>query len=212
MVAMLAFGGTYAYFTATAEGAKSGDILTAKLNLTNKTTTLTANANTDIVPGAYIFGGESAYQTIDLGGTSTAATYVFVEFSVDAQTEDGTSITLSDTDKTPILEYDVDSTLSWVKIESITDKDVYYLALAKDTEVSDFKFNVKFSEKVQANNDQTAGETHNTTANVMAASIVVNANFAAIQQLGYTVGTITDAYEDAFAAVVTDDFDAVRGN
>ena len=65
MVAMLAFGGTYAYFTATANDV-SGTVRTAYLSLTNETETLTKVATTDILPGEYAFGTSTAKEQITL--------------------------------------------------------------------------------------------------------------------------------------------------
>ena len=56
MVAILAFGGTYAYFTAQARVEKVDTIKTANLILRNSGEALKYSANDEIVPGDYIFG------------------------------------------------------------------------------------------------------------------------------------------------------------
>ena len=84
MVAMLAFGGTYAYFTATAKG-KTATFTTGKVEIsTGRTTEITSISKQDIVPGAYVFGAENSaegkddnYQSIAITNNSTVKIYTF---------------------------------------------------------------------------------------------------------------------------------------
>ena len=86
MVAMLAFGGTYAYFTSSVSGLASGDAKAAKISLaatgdTFKQTTLSQK----ILPTEYLFGGTGdAAATLTIQDTSNRASYVFVKFEVKA--------------------------------------------------------------------------------------------------------------------------------
>ena len=99
MVAMLAFGGTYAYFTANAVGEKVEGIKTAQLELLNMGDKITYDAeNLEIVPGDYIFGagylngetlwdGTHDYETVNLElGNTNAAVYAFVRVTTKAYT------------------------------------------------------------------------------------------------------------------------------
>ena len=75
MVAMLAFGGTYAYFTATAKakevtGFKTG---TVKLDLVDFSLT-----QATVVPGDYIVGSEQTAAEIKYTESSTTNTFVFI--------------------------------------------------------------------------------------------------------------------------------------
>ncbi len=77
MVAMLAFGGTFAYFTATTT-AQSKEVQTGRVQLgANSTFTLT----TKVVPGQELLVGDENKVTIT--SNSNVKTYVFVKFSVD---------------------------------------------------------------------------------------------------------------------------------
>ena len=81
MVAMLAFGGTYAYFTASANKL-TDDVLTGKVTLTTAST-LVLQAN--VVPTQTLFNDTITYSA----GDSTVDTWVFVKF--DAKFEGVTS-------------------------------------------------------------------------------------------------------------------------
>lgn len=151
MVALLAFGGTYAYFTANATGEAVGNIKTAKLQLLNKSTRLTYTATDEIVPGAYVYGegnlagtNVTKYQTIDLElGDTNAAVYAFVRVTTMAYTgeynpESTTAITINGTgtntedttegkkDDEPVLKLLPKlGTGLWQKLESESGKSTY---------------------------------------------------------------------------------------
>ncbi len=75
MVAMLAFGGTFAYFTANA-GNKSGSIKTGTIKLTSEATAITLTGNTSA-----LLPGESVSSSVTYKDESDRGTYVF--FKID---------------------------------------------------------------------------------------------------------------------------------
>ena len=94
MVAMLAFGGTYAYFTATAAEVASTDVKTALLGLeTPGSLTLTGVADT-----SKLLPGDTMTTSVTLDNTANVATYVFVQIASSAEQEIFTvSFTTGDT-------------------------------------------------------------------------------------------------------------------
>lgn len=99
MVAMMAFGGTYAYFTANAIGENVKDIETAQLELINNGdetgSRLKYTKTNEIVPGQYVFGAGklsgapediTTWKTVNLDlGDTNAAVYAFVKVDVKAK-------------------------------------------------------------------------------------------------------------------------------
>ena len=82
MVAMLAFGGTFAYFTATADKATSANITVAKLALKEaKATATLTNTDKDLLPG------ETLTVQANVTNESTREMYVFVKISLAFTTE-----------------------------------------------------------------------------------------------------------------------------
>lgn len=77
MVAMLAFGGTYAYFTATAT-TKTGEVSTGHVMLSANGATFTG-IQTDVLPGDALFS-DNATLTIDT--TDDAGNYVAIRFTI----------------------------------------------------------------------------------------------------------------------------------
>ena len=148
MVAMLAFGGTYAYFTSTAK-TESDTFTTAVVQLKNTSeTALAVNSEVNIVPGAYIFGSatESAEIKLDATGT-TADVYVFVRVKTTIGANDITIDGTSDS----VLKFELDSTVAnqagvkngWQLVPGKTD--AYYMAISYDkiAELQNFKFTPK---------------------------------------------------------------------
>ena len=87
MVAMLAFGGSYAYFTATAT-ASSGTAKTGYVHLTsNDAFTFT---KTNVMPGDELLAAGAA--TLEVDTTDDAGNYVAVQFVITAVKADGTPI------------------------------------------------------------------------------------------------------------------------
>ncbi len=86
MVALMAFGGTYAYFTATARHEQIDNIKTAKLELYNKSTKLTYDSTAQIVPGQYIFGTGTYYGDVE---TNNDAKMKQIDLSLKADQTNG---------------------------------------------------------------------------------------------------------------------------
>ena len=87
MVAMLAFGGSYAYFTATAT-ASSGTATTGYVHLTsNDAFTFT---KTNVMPGDELLAAGAA--TLEVDTTDEAGNYVAVQFVITAQDSEGSPI------------------------------------------------------------------------------------------------------------------------
>ncbi len=79
MVAMIAFGGTYAYFTATAD-AKTETFKTAIISLNNVTSLTKADSyDNDIVPGQYLYGSYAATDTTT--GDTVSANYQVMDLN-----------------------------------------------------------------------------------------------------------------------------------
>ena len=78
MVAMLAFGGTYAYFTATAGTGKQGSFHTAKVELTTEATAVEFAASENFMA---LLPSETLTATIDYADSSTRGTWVFFRLS-----------------------------------------------------------------------------------------------------------------------------------
>ena len=77
MVAMLAFGGTYAYFTATAD-TKTGEVSTGHVRLSADGATFTG-IQTDVLPGDALFDSNA---TLTIDTTDTAGNYVAIRFTI----------------------------------------------------------------------------------------------------------------------------------
>ena len=86
MVAMLAFGGTYAYFTATAGEAMSGDFTTATVQLGNNT--MFTFTDDKVVSGQKIVEDG----TVTVTNKSNVATYIFIKFSADFENQVGNQV------------------------------------------------------------------------------------------------------------------------
>ena len=140
MVAMMAFGGTYAYFTADAVNENVADIKTAKLELINKgwkddNSRMTYTATDEIVPGHYLYGSGKlrpeassdiyTWQKIHLYLNNTnAKAYAFVKVDVKAMAPSGATLmvkyaennfapVLKLTGRTDTPKISVDSTTTW---------------------------------------------------------------------------------------------------
>ncbi len=86
MVAMLAFGGTYAYFTASATGVTNHQIKTGKVSLTTDVNDGTGDdaiatfVTGPVVPGMEILAED---QKLSVTNLSTVETFIYVTFSVE---------------------------------------------------------------------------------------------------------------------------------
>ena len=124
MVAMLAFGGTFAYFTASATKAEAKDIKTAYLQV--KENTVTKAATTNVVPGDTIVSG-ATFKT-----DSNVATYAVVKFTV---TFGGAEVAAGAADSA--VKFTMDATQGWVKSGNY-----YVTKVAAGTKGTDTTINV----------------------------------------------------------------------
>lgn len=77
MVAMLAFGGTYAYFTASAT-TKTGEITTGHVKLSANGAEFTSIMD-DVLPGDALFGADA---TLTIDTTDDVGNYVAIKFTI----------------------------------------------------------------------------------------------------------------------------------
>ncbi len=192
MVAMLAFGGSFAYFTATAED-KTGSFTTANLSLTSGGGEIALTTSTPILPGDWIWGNDTTPVNVTLVGNTTTVNYiVYAHFNL------ANTITMDD--GSSILDETVDVTGSW---KAVTGKSgYYYQEVTKETNPANFQFSVKFKESIQSNRDETDGITDNTSADVMKITVELTIEFASIQAQGQTANSSTSC-DAAFAAVAS---------
>ena len=113
MVAMLAFGGTYAYFTATA-ATSAGTAYTGYVKLTTQKSIETVVAKSKVLPGDALLDADVEY-IVDT--TDAKGNYVAVKVTVTATAKD-------DTDVTAALGLNSITLTGWTKGEG----DIYYLA------------------------------------------------------------------------------------
>lgn len=92
MVAMLAFGGTFAYFTATATEKTSGEITTGYVKLESDATFVTAT--THVIPGTTIIDGPVTV-TPSQDGTGS---YIAIRFIVEIKKQGETAFTVATDD------------------------------------------------------------------------------------------------------------------
>ena len=117
MVAMLAFGGTYAYFTASTNSLSEGTITTGKIQLTTNATTVFTTDVTNLFPGDKVFDEGLSLSTAQ----STGASYVAIQVTTEGSL---VGITI-DVDGKPIAD---DENVKWVKISDSEGVAVYVLA------------------------------------------------------------------------------------
>ena len=165
MVAMLAFGGTYAYFTATASQT-TGTATTALIKLSNNTATITA-AKDNALPGETIFNSD-----ISLTDASTRDTYVFAKLEVKFG---GTAVAVSDTSKLTITP-DAD----WTALDG--QAGVYYLANPAAT--TDLTFTISVALADDLDEDYVQGTSTDDGMNYMNKTVTVTIDFVAAQQEG----------------------------
>ena len=184
MVAMLAFGGTYAYFTAQATKV-TGSVTTGTVLLQNNAVTF---ATDKIVPGMEILGKD---QKISVKNSSDVETYIFVKLTL---ASDG--LTLKDT--APAADGDAQLVVTLAKTgdnANFTKLDgqtgVYYIKTAAVATATDIDFATSIVFQGMSNSvDTTAGSLMGKTINVTVES-------KAIQAFSFTGDT---AVADAFAA------------
>ena len=82
MIALLAFGGTYAYFTASSNAQADTTTQTGKIALTATGDIFTATLTEKVLPGERLFGeGE---KTVAIKDSSNRRSYIFIQLSVKA--------------------------------------------------------------------------------------------------------------------------------
>ena len=177
MVAMLAFGGTFAYFTATAT-TRSGEVTTAQIHLTSKEQTFTMTGNyQNLLPK------ETVSATANLVNDSTRDSYVFVELTYGSV--EGATFTLTGVTTTT-------DGVTWAKVG--TEGNVY--AAKVGSAVKDLVVTASFSFEADAEWRQ-----EGTKPAAMAASIEVTIAAGSIQaQNGDTEFTDVAAAYAAYKA------------
>ena len=197
MVAMLAFGGTYAYFTAHSKAIAGGSVTTATVVLNGNEATVSNTTSRNVVPGQTAFETDA---TVTAKHSSTTATYVFVKMTtnnnmyveVDGEDEEVFELTTTSAG--------TDGTDGWTALTGVDG--VYYMAVdavETETALTAFAYNVAFNSAVQAkkvegdngtiteqNNVYTIGDgdVHTPVATIEGVTITITLNFYAIQQDG----------------------------
>ena len=175
MVAMLAFGGTFAYFTATAS-QDSADITTGYVKL-NSDGGLAKIELKNVMPRDELVAAGGITLTVDT--SEAAGNYVAIKFTITAVAEDGSTIDVSD------LGLNADSILAsegegWYKADAVNNIYIYgtneTTAVAKTGEVivnsSAFVFD--------ATDNWTQGQTHSDDK-LMKATITITMDARSIQ-------------------------------
>ena len=173
MVAMLAFGGTFAYFTASTTD-KSGTITTGKVQL-NASGDFVAELN-NIMPGDEITNGKITLSTAE----STEATYVAIRYTITANDSTGTPI---DDLSTINLESVLD--LKWV--ESDTDGIYVYSDTSTDATPVNAGTTIDVTTAAlvfDADDNWVQGE-GSSTAKLMGATITIKFEARSIQSSGF---------------------------
>ena len=209
MVAMLAFGGTFAYFTATATDA-TGSATVGTVEISTAGSTTIATASTYAVPGSTIYNNQS----VSLTNTSTVDIYVFATLSAQIDGQDLFVRTGEDPD------YSYSSAISaelgsvtastWAEVTGHEGEGVYGYMVAGNTTptaIADFVFTVTLNENIEELHTQGAFISNNIytdqagTAYSQALegkTITVTVSFDAIQAEGFD-GNIQTAYEALIA-------------
>ena len=141
MVAMLAFGGTYAYFTADAATISGTDAKTGKIELTNGSAAITTSfdgsaAGKFAVPGDTLW----AVNVTPVNGDTNVKTYVFATWGVedtDAVLEVASKLDGDDEDELP------DGVDGWFPLDG--EDGVYYTIVDAGEEIPAFKDSVVFA-------------------------------------------------------------------
>ena len=183
MVAMLAFGGTFAYFTATTtEASDTATTGTVKLGAN----TIATLVDTNVVSGQQLFGGSSKVQVTS---ASNVDTYVFITFTVSM------SGTGNQVDSKDLIKVDGDYCLEYTTAEGWEEVPEHTGVLAKlvpadTTAPMDVCTGIKFYGM--------SNSTPDTTGSLMGQTITVTIKSEAIQVIGEDDGaemTPQEAYE-----------------
>ena len=165
MVAMLAFGGTYAYFTSSTAAATSDAVKTATIMLQNNAAVTLSTTADEILPG------EKVSMSATITDASTRDSYVFVNVKLTGVPATAT-LTLSDPE-------------GWTKYENADEgTTVYYKEItAKDT------VSLESEGTFVAEDKSVNGE----AGDLMGVDITVTARFASAQK-GGDVADVNAAY------------------
>lgn len=187
MVAMLAFGGTFAYFTAKSNSETSTGLTTGYVHLTSNGAITEINFE-NVMPTQTILAADAAKLTV--ATSETTGNYVAIKFTITATDNNGTAISAKDLANAGLSADSIVATTGegWYKIE---DGQYVYgtnatTAVAKTGEVvinsSAFVFN---AEDVW---DQSNSETGNYISEnkLMKASITITMQAFSIQSTGVT--------------------------
>ena len=191
MVAMLAFGGTFAYFTATTT-AKTGTFKTGTVNLSAGDYTISTST---LVPGDAIVDKAVTYEN-----KSDDATYVFVKYNVAVDETSEVQLPVGTTVDSLIAADGLGT--GWQKLTEVDG--VYYKALdaaTAETKTLTFANGIKL-------NPSLASNSHNGTAgSLMNIKLTLTISARSIQQNGFTgegTAKVKAAYDAAFATEVTE--------
>ena len=198
MVAMLAFGGTFAYFTAETGNVTGGATVGTVEITTGATTTITA-ASTYAVPGATIYDDES----ITLKSNSTVDTYVFATLTAQIDGQDLFVRTGTDPDYTYASAISAElgsvTASTWAAVSG--HDGVYGYRVPASTQPSAFIFTVTLNEDIEEHHAQNGESNFDVTHNIYTYSgsdytayaenlegqtITVTVTFQAIQAEGFT--------------------------
>ena len=156
MVAMLAFGGTYAYFSAVTSEGQAGSVTAATIAITNKKETATAT-----ITGSHatILPKETFTVTATVSDASDREAYIFAKIEIS-----NGNATL-----------DEDATIEgWTELEA----GVYYMTGTGSADDYDFAATLVY--------DATAQSVDGTdSSNTMGEEITVTVTFSAIQTVGF---------------------------
>ena len=171
MVAMLAFGGTFAYFTATAKDIEAKTV-TGTILLSNSSTSAIDLKKQNVLPKESLLSDDDVAAMKFSTKSSNRAQIVFVTFTASAVGSNSQEITLGQDFK---LDITVPTGSDWVQLE--TDTGVYAKLVAADTE------EVAFT-GLQINFDANASADNGTVPAAMGATVTLTITGKSIQAVG----------------------------
>ena len=185
MVAMLAFGGTYAYFTASTSPVTNDSLTTAKVQLGAPSIT-TINAETKVLPTMPVLDTDG----IAISNDSDTEVYIFVTLSAKAQ-KNSSDVTFKDKQGSTIanpFEIEYSKTGNTQNFEALTGvknvTGVYYVKTSAES--------VKLADQITLSSAIHSNSTETTEGDVMSATVIITVTAQAIQS--YNLATAADAY------------------
>lgn len=170
MVAMLAFGGTFAYFTAQTTKVESGNLTTGTIMLKNSSATFVTGM---VMPGQELLATDSKLAVDPTG--STAAQYVFVKITI-VKPKNATATVTPTINTAEWKDYNTLDT----SVEAGT---VYYKEVAANvTSAIDFCTSIKFEADANYVDGKAEGSTN---VAIEGATISVTFESKSIQQFGF---------------------------